>query len=191
MKRNRAAYIIEARSYRLGIWSHNFWVLRDEARKCTLAELHGLAMSRVTGRIVPIGTTSEHGLRAYVFAHHETYAEKLGLKVKATRMFAGSPAHPVYEGADGLERWQAAVAAIPVMNEQDLDYPPWGFNFLGATVNSNSAYRTFAEIMDIEVYEFPDVVGPGLRNRMLTSAQISQLRFQPPAADEPGAVRRA
>jgi hypothetical protein len=172
-------YIIEARSYRLGIWSHNFWVLRDEMLQCTLAELHGLAMSRVTGRIVPIGTTSEHGLRAYVFAHEEAYAAKLGIKVKSTRMFDESPAHPVYEGEDGLDRWQAAVAAIPLLNEQDLDYPPWGFNFFGQTVNSNSAYRTFAEIMGIEVYEFPDVVGPGIRNGMLTSEQIAQLRFQP------------
>jgi hypothetical protein len=184
-------YLIEARSYRLGIWSHNFWVLRDETLKCALAELHGLAMSRVTGRIVPIGTTAEHGLRAYVFAHEEAYAAGLGLKVKVTRMFGESPAHPVYEGADGLERWQAAVAAIPVMNELDLDYPPWGFNFFGATVNSNSAYRTFAELMGIEVYEFPDVVGPGMRNRMLTLEEIERLRFQPQGPTAAEAVRRA
>jgi hypothetical protein len=93
-------------------------------------------------------------------------------------MLDESPAHPVYEGTDGLDRWQAAVAAIPFLNEQDLDYPPWGFNFFGQTVNSNSAYRTLAEIMGIEVYEFPDVVGPGLRNRMLALEQIAQLRFQ-------------
>jgi len=45
--------------------------------------------------------------------------------------------------------------------------------------------------MGIEVYEFPDVVGPGIRNAMLTPDQISQFRFQPPVADEPGTVRRA
>jgi len=172
------SYIIEARSYRLGIWSHNFWVLRDEALKCSLGELHGLAVSRVTGRIVPIGTSSEHGLRAYVFAHEEAYAARLGIKVEPTRMFDVSPAHPVYEGGDGLDRWQAAVAAIPLLNEQDLDYPPWGFNFFGATVNSNSAYRTFAELMGIDVYEFPDVVGPGTGNRMLSLEHTERLRFQ-------------
>lgn len=174
--------IIEARSYRLGIWSHNFWVLRDAALNRTLAELHGLATSRVTGRIVPIGTTSEHGLRAYVFAHEEAYAARLGIKVKVTRMFGASHAHPVHEGEDALDRWQAAVAAIPFLNEQDLDYPPWGFNLFGPTVNSNSAYRTSAEIMGIAVYEFPDVVGPGLRNRMLALERTAQLRFQPGGA---------
>jgi len=97
-------YIIEARSYRLGIWSHNFWVLGDQTLKCTLAELHGLAMSRVTGRIVPIGTTSEHGLRAYIFAHEGAYAAKLGIKIKSTRILNESPAHPVYEGANDLDR---------------------------------------------------------------------------------------
>ena len=182
-----ATYTIEARSYRLGIWSHNFWSLRDETAGCMLAELHGLAVSRVTGRIVPIGTSSEHGLRAYVFAHEAGYAARLNLKVKATHMFEVSPAHPVYEGADGLDRWQVAVAAIPLMNEQDLDYPPWGFNWFGPTVNSNSAYRTFGELMGIEIYDFPDVIGPGIHNGMLTAEVTERLRFKPLN----GATRRA
>ncbi len=186
-----AIYAIEARSYRFGIWSHNFWALRDETAGHTLAELHGLAVSRVTGRIVPIGTSSEHGLRAYMFAHQEDYAARLSLEVKVTHMFEVSHAHRVHEGEDGLDRWAAAVAAIPLLNEQDLDYPPWGFNFFGRTVNSNSAYRTFGEIMGIEIYDFPDVVGPGIENTMLTAEQIGRLRFQPREADDSGTVRRA
>ena len=97
----------------------------------------------------------------------------------------------MHEGEDGLDRWAAAVAAIPLLNEQDLDYPPWGFNFFGRTVNSNSAYRTFGEIMGIEIYDFPDVVGPGIGNTMLTAEQIGRLRFQPREADDGGTVRRA
>ena len=185
-----AIYAIEARSYRLGIWSHNFWSLHDETAGHTLAELHGLAVSRVTGRIVPIGTTSEHGLRAYVFAHQEDYAASLGFTVTVTHMFEVSRAHRVHEGADGLARWAAAVAAIPLLNEQDLDYPPWGFNFFGPTVNSNSAYRTFGELMGIEIYDFPDVVGPGIHNRMLALEDTDRLKFQPQDGNGGRAVRR-
>ena len=177
------AYTIEARSYRLGIWTHNFWSLRDETAGRTLAELHGLAVSRVTGRIVPIGTSSEHGLRAYVFAHEAGYAARLGFKVTVTRMFDVSLARSIHEGADGFDRWEAAVRAIPLMNEQDLDYPPWGFNFFGPTVNSNSAYRTFGEIMGVEIYDFPDVIGPGIENRMLAAEEVARIRFQPQKAD--------
>ena len=172
-------YIIEARSFRIGLASHNFWVLKDAGAGDTIGELHGLATNRTTGRIVPIGTTREHGLRAYVFPHDSSYAASVALPVKHTRMFSRSQAHVVYEGADGLARWSAAVNSIPLLNELDLDYPPWGFNLFRPTVNSNSAYRTFGEIMDVRIHEFPGAIGPGLANRMITLQQIDLLRFHP------------
>lgn len=172
-------YVIEARSYRIGLASHNFWVLADEDSEHTIAELHGLATSRVTGATVPIGTSAEHSLRVYVFPHERSYAESLGVPVKFTRMFSRSHAHAAYRGADGLARWRAAVAAIPLLNSLDLDYPPYGFNIFGLTVNSNSAYRTFGEIMAVRIHDFPGVIGPGLHNRMVTLQEIEVLRFQP------------
>ena len=177
-----SVYVIEARTFRIGFACHNFWVLRHAEPGATIAELHGLATSRVTGQIVPIGTTSEHALRAHVFAHAADYATSLGLQVKATRMFGLSLAHPVYEGDDGLERWCAAVAAIPLLNELDLDYPTYGFNLFSPTVNSNSAYRTFGEIMGVPIHDFPGVVGPGLANRMLALEEIERLRFRASSA---------
>jgi hypothetical protein len=173
-----ADYIIEARSFRLGFACHNFWVLADPESDSTLGELHGLATSRVTGRTVPIGTTSEHSLRVYVFPHVEDYARAIGVPVRFTRMFERSHAQPVYQGTDARERWAAAVAAVPQLNLLDLDYPPFGVRFFGLTVNSNSAYRTFGEIMGVPVHDFPRVVGPGLANRMIALEEIERLRFQ-------------
>jgi hypothetical protein len=170
--------VIEARTYRIGFACHNFWALRRAEAESALGELHGLATSRVTGRIVPIGTTAEHALRVYVFAHDAEYAVRLGVPVKSTRMFGLSRAHPAYEGDDAYERWSAAVAAIPFLNELDLDYPTYGFNLFSPTVNSNSAYRTFGEIMGIPVHDFPGAVGPGLANRMIALEEIERLRFQ-------------
>lgn len=172
-----AGYVIEARVYRIGFACHNFWVLRREAPEAAIAELHGLATNRPTGRIVPIGTRAEDGLRVYVFAHDPDYATSLGLPAATTRMYARSDAHPVYGGEDARARWDAAVAAIPFLNGLDLDYPPYGFNLFRPTVNSNSAYRTFGEIMGVPIHDFPGVVGLGLANRMVALEEIERLRF--------------
>src|SRR5262247_2399198 len=113
-------YVIEARSYRIGFATHNFWALADADSAHSIAELHGLATSRLTGLTVPIGTSDEHSLRVYVFPHEPSYAQSLGVSVKCTHMFSRSRGHAAHRGADGLARWSAAVAAIPLMNELDL-----------------------------------------------------------------------
>jgi hypothetical protein len=171
------SYSIEARSYRIAIaCSHNFWVLKNADLDTAIAELHGLAYDRVSGRILPIGTNKNHSLRVFVFAHDAAYAASLGLATGSTRMFARSRSRVVYRGADGLHRWQAAVSAMAFLDRLDLTYPPYGFNVLKPTVNSNSAYRTFGEIMNVPVHHFPGTFGPGLRSRMIAPSEIAKLR---------------
>src|SRR6476659_2427449 len=141
-------YSIEARCFRVALaWSHYFWVLNDAERGITLAELHGLAYDRITRTILPIGTTRHHSLRVFLFAHDAGYASRSGAPLTSTRMFWRSRAQRVYESVDGLERWNAAVSAMPILDRLDLTYPPYGFNVRTPTINSNSAYRTFGEIM--------------------------------------------
>jgi hypothetical protein len=173
-------YSIEARSYAIAVaWCHNFWVLSHADRGTAIAELHGLAYDRVSGRILPIGTNKNHSLRAFVFPHDANYAASLGLATSSTRMFSRSRAQIVYRGPDGLDRWQAAVSAMPFLDGLDLTYPPYGFNVLTPTVNSNSAYRTFGEIMNVPVHHFPGTLGPGLRNRMIAPSEIAKLKPRP------------
>ena len=170
-------YAIEARAFRVALaWLHNFWVLTDVDRGATIAELHGLAYDRINLRILPIGTTLDHGLRVFVFPHDTDYAARLGLEVRSTRMYSRSRAHVVYQGADGLMRWDAAVKAMPLLDKLDLTYPPYGFNMLTPTVNSNSAYRTFGEIMDVPIHEFPGAFRPGFHNRMIAANEIALVR---------------
>jgi Ca2+-binding RTX toxin-like protein len=76
-------------------------------------------------------------------------------------------------------RWDAAVNAAGLINRLDLDYPAFGFNIFGTTINSNSVYRTFGEIMDVPVHDFPGVIEPGWGNRVLTPQQIDVLKFRP------------
>ncbi len=174
-------YSIEARSFAIAVaWCHNFWVLKN-ADDSTVAELHGLAYDRITRRILPIGTTKDHALRVFLFPHDPAYAAKVGLPLHSTRMYSRSRMRVVYSGEDALARWETAVAAMPLLDELDLTYPPYGFNIRTPTVNSNSAYRTFGEIMGVPVHDFPRALGPGLRTRMMSASAIERLKFLSPS----------
>jgi hypothetical protein len=182
---------IEARSFRVLLAGcHNFWVLRH-ANGHTLAELHGLAYDRINKKILPIGTTKNHALRVFAYAHDESYSRAAGIPMGSTRMYWKSRAKVVYEDDDALERWNAAVKAIPLLDGLDLTYPPFGFNILTRTVNSNSAYRTFGQIMGVPIPTFAGVLGPGCRNGMLDARQLERVSFgaSHPSADNNG--RRA
>lgn len=173
-----SGYSIEARSFSIALaWCHNFWVLRNEASGASIAELHGLAYDRVSGRILPIGVTKDHSLRMFVFPHDAVYAAALGRPVQSTRMFVKSRGQVVYRGADAFDRWNAAIRAMPRLDALDLTYPPFGFNLRTPTVNSNSAYRTFGEIMGVPVHVFPRAIGPGRGNRLIAESELRAIAF--------------
>ncbi|CAK0778045.1 hypothetical protein CCP3SC15_590006 [Gammaproteobacteria bacterium] len=77
-----------------------------------------------------------------------------------------------------MARWSTAVNTIPLLNSLDLNYPISGFDLFG-TVNSNSAYRTFGEIMSVPIHDFPGVLEPGLDNRMISPEIINNLKYTP------------
>ena len=173
-------YSIEARSFCIAFaWCHNFWVLKNADSGATMAELHGLAYDRILKKILPIGTTLDHALRVFLFPHDEAYAGEVGRPLHTTRMYGQSRGHIVYQEADSLARWNAAVNAMPLLDGLDLTYPPFGFNLRTPTVNSNSAYRTFGEIMDVPVYDFPRVFRPGFENTLISAEQIALAKYQP------------
>lgn len=183
-------YTIEARSLSVaGIAGHDFWVLRDEHGNA-VAEMHGLATNRETGRPVPIGTDPDKfSLRAWHYPHDQAYADSLGVpRNDASYIRDGQPARTVLSAdrEEVMARWNSAVGAMRELNALDLDYPRLGVSLFGRTVNSNSAYRTFGEIMGVQVDDFPGRIEPGIRNRMLPPERIEQLRTHGyPVLDEP------
>jgi hypothetical protein len=175
-------YSIEARSLSvLGIAGHAFWVLRDEQGKA-LAELHGLATDRQTGTPIPIGTDARrHALRAWHYPHDTGYASSIGAEVDSTSYIRpNQPSLAVATGDkdDILARWNAAVRALPELNAQDLGYPSYGFRLFGETVNSNSAFRTFGELMGMPANSFRGRIEPGIGNRMLSLERTEELRYR-------------
>ncbi|MGX0954927.1 hypothetical protein AB7M18_001055 [Pseudomonas viridiflava] len=185
------SYAIEARSFKiLGVAGHDFWVLRDE-QGTALAELHGLATDRETGTALLVGTDeTKHSLRAWHFPHDAAYAASVGVKVTSTSYIDDSQQSNTIAIGDKdeiLARWNTAVKAIPELNALDLNYPDYGFKVFGDTVNSNSAFRTFGELMSLPVEGFPGRIEPGLGNRMLPQERIEELRYreQPTEDREP------
>ncbi len=191
-------YSIEARSLTVLGWAgHNYWVLRDEHGHA-LAQLHGLATERRTGKAIAIGfNEARHSLRAWHYPHDAGYADSIGAPVNRTSFIRDDqPCCTVAMGdrEEILARWNTAVNAVCTFNAQDLNYPSYGFSLLRGTVNSNSAYRTFGELMYMPVPHFPRRLQPGINNRLLSPEQTQALRYGTPAttlqAPRPGPRRR-
>ena len=154
-------YSIEAASFRIGEFaSHNFWILRDPGYKVA-SELHGLATSRKTGRTLPIGRIGDR------LGFYEFIPGKDCISVNGTRLLAKCRDFKImYRGgkADVLDRWYRAVDLLEFLNQKNIDYSPFGiFGF--KVINSNSAYRFFAQAMEIEHYSFPGLWEPGINTR--------------------------
>lgn len=183
-------YSIEARSLGVvGVAGHNFWVLRDENERA-LAELHGLATNRETGRPFAIGVNSDwYSLRVWELANDAKYAEARGVDVANTTYIGTDQPSKTVLTADSDEvmaRWNAAAKAKEPLNALNLDYPTLGVNVFKDTVNSNSTYRTLGEIMGVSVPEFPGRMQPGIDSRMVSPEVIEKLRTHGyPALNEP------
>ena len=149
-------YSLRARSFSIaGIWSHNFWVLCDSTGT-VLAELHGLATDRTTGRPVPIGYARRHSLRAWCFEQ--------GCGITLCKPAQRSALAFEADEVEVRERWRVATDAIEHLNALDLDYPIGGIRLLGKTFNSNSLFTTFAGLLSVPLPRFPGVLQPGLGN---------------------------
>lgn len=193
-------YSIEARSLSVlgGVASHNFWVLRDDKGKA-VAELHGLATDRQTGRAVPIGTDAErHSLRGWHFIHDAKYARDFGsARTDASYIQEGQASIRVLSGSreEILARWKVAARdGVNLLNAQDRDYPNFGvarqagfdgnynFRINDSTVNSNSVYSTFGQLMvgASGVPVFRNTLQPGVGNHVLDSNTRLNLQYDRP-----------
>lgn len=168
-----ARYAIEAALFEIPLpicnrFSHNFWILRDVDTDKVIAELHGLATSRRTGKILPIGFSKHHCLLAYHFVHDQSISVGPASPKKFTLPIYRSQIIAV--GKDVIKIWQAAVYALEAINKLDLNYPSWGFKIpLKRTINSNSIYHTFADLMNIYAYRFPGYFQIGLENTLISA----------------------
>ena len=80
-------------------------------------------------------------------------------------------------GGDEVKKlWEKGVNASQELTKQDRNYPAYGFKIMSKTINSNSAYASYSEIMGLKVHNFRGVVESGIKNRIFTSEQTEQLK---------------
>ena len=159
---DQQTYAVEAACYRIaGFAAHNFWVLRGPGHR-VIAELHGLSTNRKTGRIMPVGKIEDR------LGFYEFIAGSNNIAAEGTRLLRASRDFKImYSGGkeDVLGRWRNAVDQLEFLNNKDIDYSPFGI-FSASAINSNTAYRFFAKLMDIDHYSFPGVWEPGINTRI-------------------------
>lgn len=152
-------YCIQAALFKLPIpflkcFAHNFWVLRESESNTVIAQLHGLATSRKTGEIVPIGYKKDHSLKAHCVIYNAHFAREYHLQ-RGNYALRIDAYHTVYEGDKCIQYWLRAIKAVEAINALDLNYPAGGFRIpLSASINSNSIYHTFARVMNVPLYTF-------------------------------------
>ncbi|KTC93113.1 MULTISPECIES: hypothetical protein [Legionella] len=160
-------YCIQAAMFKLplffGRFTHDFWVLREIKTNKMIAQLHGLATSRKSGQVVPIGYRSDHSLRAHCIVYDPQFAYQYRLPV-GTYALPIHAYHTVYEEEDSVQQWMRAIEAVKAINHLNLDYPRGGFRVpLLATINSNSIYHTFAQVMNIPLHLFDGFFHIGIK----------------------------
>ena len=166
-------YRIEARSLDILGGAQQGIVIGSSADRMVMSSPNYMAW-QLTGKLAsssPIGYDEKtYSLRAWHFPHTSDLASRYQTTKNSDRFFVeGQESKIVAEGSkeEMLSRWDKAVHSIERLNSLDLNYPTLGVNLLRQTVNSNSAFRTFGEIMDVDIPDFPAKLEPGLDNRML------------------------
>ena len=126
---------IEARSFRIRYtpFAHNFWLL-IAPDGTPAGQIHGLAVDPATGRAKAVGN-SHHLLQAI----HDS-AIAWSLQPGQASVIVATDCEEIIR-----RRWQAALAAIPALNNLKLPYPNiWQH---GYKPNSNSMFTTIGHIL--------------------------------------------
>jgi len=165
-------YRIELREYPL-VWftAHAFWVLYDGDD--LIGELHGFATDHKTGRWKTIGTARD-ALRAWSYPL-PGQPSRIPSTGSANGGFSGiwrpgQASRSVFEAdrADALARWDRGLLAAQALNDANI-----GYSLLGGapdditTGNSNTVFRTFGDVMDLQMPKVKALVRPGERKNVL------------------------
>ncbi|CAM2144338.1 conserved protein of unknown function [Pararobbsia alpina] len=154
---------IEAREYRI-LWlgAHAYWALYEDGR--LIGELHGLATDRKSGAARAIGSRRDQ-LKAWVFSSDGAASQHTSTRRGLSGFYhPGQPSRIVCEsnGVDALRRWERVLVAAEALNDAHIEYRVSG----GAgdditTGNSNSAWRTFADVMGVQPVKLGAWLRPG------------------------------
>jgi hypothetical protein len=170
-------YRIEFREYPI-MWvaCHTFWTLYED--DWLIGELHGLATDRETGQSQPVGT-SRDVLHAWPYPMMGQEQKMKPANGGFSGLYALDQASKVvFEGckAETMAIWGRGLAAATALNDADIVY-----HILGGlpselrTGNSNSAFRTFGDVMGLPMPELEAMMRPGDRKNLLPRESYASL----------------
>ena len=174
---------IEFREYPI-MWvaCHTFWTLYED--DWLIGELHGLATDRETGQSQAVGT-SRDVLRAWPYPMQGQASKMKPANGGFSGLYSLDQASKVvFEGSkeEALAIWDRAQAAAQALDRLDIVY-----HILGgvpsdlATGNSNSAFRTFGDVMGLPMPDLEAMMRPGDRKNLLPKACYADLYERTPA----------
>ncbi len=168
---------IELREYPI-MWvaCHTFWALYED--DWLIGELHGLATDRETGKSQAVGTRRDV-LRAWPYP-------SVGQPPKIHPVDGGfsglyrldQASRVVFEGTreQAMELWARALAAAQSLDDANIAYHVLG-GLPGdlTTGNSNSAFRTFGDVMGLDRPDLEAMMRPGERKNLLPREDYASL----------------
>ncbi|HTJ94180.1 MAG TPA: hypothetical protein VL424_13880 [Pararobbsia sp.] len=174
---------IELREYRiLRIAAHAFWAFYEDG--VLVGELHGLATNRKTGASRAVCTRRDQ-LRAWSFSGPrpmDSAPQALGRGGLSGLYIPGQASRIVFE-SDGPEaqlKWMRAVLAGDTLNDANIEYRALGGSRHDLTTgNSNSAWRTFADVMNVPAPRLDAWVRPGEQKNLLPAETYAGLYEAP------------
>ncbi|MCX7779751.1 MAG: hypothetical protein N2491_02400 [Negativicutes bacterium] len=161
-------WIIEARAFKIPYtpFSHNFWVLLGPGGVIE-GQIHGLAVDPATGRSQAIGSAR------YLLQAVSDACILWSLQPGQVSCLCAAGSWQEIAG-----RWQAALAAIPAINELKLSYPNLWQHALKP--NSNSVFNTIGLIMGFAApSRLLPAWAPGV-NKIISAEIIRQYCYCPP-----------
>ncbi len=124
-----------------GLAGHNYLALRDPQGNI-VDELHGLATDAKTGQWKYVGTAPTDILQVWEFNSGRYYL--------AGKEFPGII---IDQGpqSDIVAIWKKALSCKEPINQEKIEYPPYGVSFRSETLNSNSVAYTLAKCMGFDI----------------------------------------
>ncbi len=170
-------YRIELREYPLlRFAAHGYWVAYEGDE--LVGELHGLATCRRTGVARAVGTRRDQ-LRGWCFPMTgQPLRMQTGHGGFSGLLEPSQASAVVFEGDRDavMSRWQRAVLAASALDSANVTYSMIGGALDDITTgNSNSAFRTFADVMELPTPKLRAWTRPGERKNVLPRATYAGL----------------
>ncbi len=167
LSQGSSVWSIDKREHKLlmGLSGHNYLELVDNNNK-VISQIHGFAYDPINGEIVERATRSGYKLKVFVFDYnyykvndyylkennnknivkYNTYNEN-NIKISnANDIDMTLPGTELYSGdmSSTLVIWAKAKLCAAEIDNQDIDYPRYGFKIINETENSNSVAHSIA-----------------------------------------------